>query len=68
MTPFDHWSCRTNLLTILGSLSLSVAFDDDWADNAIRDSELQSQETIGQGKKRRNRDKQKGGCFEHPSW
>ncbi|KAL0773306.1 hypothetical protein Bca101_038457 [Brassica carinata] len=43
VTPFDHWSCRTNLLTILGSLSLSVAFDYDWADNAIRDSELQSQ-------------------------
>ncbi|KAL0742161.1 hypothetical protein Bca4012_083674 [Brassica carinata] len=40
---------------------LFLAFSgDDWAHNAIRDFELQSQ-----GKKRHNRNKQKGGCFEH---
>ncbi|KAF8111591.1 hypothetical protein N665_0074s0118 [Sinapis alba] len=42
-------------------LALSGAFDQDWADNAIRDSELQSQETNGEvrevKKRRSNRDK-----------
>ncbi|KAG2260387.1 hypothetical protein Bca52824_079681 [Brassica carinata] len=42
-------------------LALSGAFDRDWADNAIRDSELQSQETNGEvkevKKRRSNRDK-----------
>ncbi|XP_018463878.2 TATA box-binding protein-associated factor RNA polymerase I subunit B [Raphanus sativus] len=41
-------------------LALSGAFDQDWADNAIRDSELQSQETNGEVREVKKRRSNKG--------
>ncbi|CAH8301403.1 unnamed protein product [Eruca vesicaria subsp. sativa] len=51
-------------------LAVSGAFDQDWADNAIRDSELQSQETNGEVResKKRSRKKGKGDDSEHRSF